>query len=174
MDELRRKLELLEEQDKVWRAQQNEIEKRIQLDYERKLKKLDEDYERAVEEIDLKFNARKKAIILNYCGQSMYEKSVDEEEQMCSDKTKSHAGNDGAVCLGGAVSHQTATHQTQTYVSKDKSIEIEPIDQALQSTSYEAATVVHHPDHRTNLIEYIGFNTIAEDRGGKELVHTGS
>ncbi|XP_062560263.1 uncharacterized protein LOC134224742 [Armigeres subalbatus] len=180
MDELRRKLELLEERNKRWRAQQHENEERIRLDYKRKLKQLDEDYETAARELDVEFDARRKAIVLKYCGPRICEKSLNEEEKRISNsnETKSDDELDRAFCLDTAASHQTATYQTQTvlfpHVSEDKSSEIELIGKALQSTSYEAATVVHRPDHRENSNECINSYTVAQNEGRNEFVYTGA
>ncbi|XP_062549628.1 uncharacterized protein LOC134214238 [Armigeres subalbatus] len=155
MDELRRKLELLEEQNKAWRTQHSENEKRIQLDYERKVKELDEYYKAAAEKIDLEFSERRAAIIIRYSEQNICEKSV-KKEQHVSDHTISHGDFDNALRLR---------------VSEEKNNESESVGQALQSSSDAATTIVRRPDHRTSSDEYICLCTAAQSKGKIEFVY---
>ncbi|XP_062556651.1 uncharacterized protein LOC134221476 [Armigeres subalbatus] len=66
MDDMKSKLQLLEEQHKSWRTQQQEESARIKQDFERRFAKLNEDYLASVREIDCDFSARKVALIKRY------------------------------------------------------------------------------------------------------------
>ncbi|XP_062558712.1 uncharacterized protein LOC134223553 [Armigeres subalbatus] len=66
MDDMKSKLQLLEEHYKSWRIKQQEETARIKQDFERRLAKLNEDYLASVKKIDCDFSAKKEALIKRY------------------------------------------------------------------------------------------------------------
>lgn len=157
MDVLRRKLELLEEQHKTWRTQQHEIEKRIQLDYECKLKKLEEDYVTAISEIDSEFCARREAIIRKYSARSICgTKRISAEK-----KIKPHNDFDSGAYLNTNISVKVTASVTTMPPPKPSC--------ATSGDTFEAGTVL-----RQNIMPNVSSRKLtgtndfeAYDRGGE-------
>ncbi|XP_062543855.1 uncharacterized protein LOC134211193 [Armigeres subalbatus] len=197
MDELKRKLALLEEQNKAWRAQQNEIEKRFQLDYQRKLAKLNEDYETAVKEIDVKYCARREVIIAQYNRPNIRDQSVNKVQQIShSEKTKPNDEFVSALCLDVVVVHrkvslsvahndmdglETATHETISIdlahtnntvhlriEQKQNAIESKRVGKALQNGSNDAGST----GHRTNSVKCVIVETVVQKNIRKEFLYS--